>query len=295
MSRSPLTLLVTAAMACTAAACADSTITAPGVVPHDVAFAKAPTAAATGGGGGGARLEMSTGVGLYIDPVPAGSPGSAAGKTVQGYVVVTYGHPSGGNTSFGTPPSTTVTLNGVPLVRMPNTNGSFFYVNPAGPQPVVAPGRPLALVAQVPASPGIAAVTRTLTLPCPSDIAVTATPAPGSSLAGVAAVHVTSSANLVFNPTLGQPNGLPASLLGGMSPNAILFGYDLSTHAVSTQSAEALLGFAFTTKGFDFTLPVGTPAAGNGYLTQLTWPGTYLLDGNSGGFCGMTKHWTYTI
>ena len=59
-------------------------------------------------------------------------------------------------------------------------------------------------------------------------------------------MHLTSTANLVFNPTLGLPNGLPSALLGGMSPNAIRFGYDLSTHAVSAQSAEALLNFPFT-------------------------------------------------
>jgi len=31
-----------------------------------------------------------------------------------------------------------------------------------------------------------------------------------------------------------------------------------------------------STKGFDFTIPVGTPTAGNAYLMRLTWPGTYL-------------------
>jgi len=231
---------------------------------------------------------MSTPQGLYIDPSPAGDVASGQSKTVRGYVVVTYGHPSGGSTSFGTPSTTTVTLNGVALVPMPNTDGSYFWVDPAGPQPVVAPGKPLTLFANVPASTGIAPATRQLSLDCPQDIAVTATPAAGSSLAGVDSVYVSSRANLVFNP-----NATTANLLGGMAPNAILFGYDSGTHAFSTQSAEILMNFPFTTAGFSFTVPVGTPASGDSYLMELTWPGAYLLDGNSGGFCGMTKHWTY--
>jgi hypothetical protein len=57
-----------------------------------------------------ARNEYSQG--LYVDPSPPGDAASQQNKTVQGYVVVTYSHPSDGNTAFGTPATTTVTLNG---------------------------------------------------------------------------------------------------------------------------------------------------------------------------------------
>jgi len=284
MSRSLLVRSGAVLAACALVACRDSSLLVGPASP----FAKTPTAQATGGGGGGgARLEMSTPQGLYIDPSPVGDVASGHGKTVRGYVVVTYSHPSGGSTSFGTPSSTTVTLNGVALVPMPNTSGSTFWLDPAGPQPAVQPDQPLTLVANVPASPGIAPATRTLSLNCPSDISVTPTPAIGSSLAAISTVHVTSTANLVFNP-----NPVPSSLLS-QYPNAVLYGYDTVTVAFSTQSAETILNFPFATSGFDFTLPVGALTSGNGYLMELSWPGTYLLDGNSGGFCGMTKHWTY--
>ena len=294
MSRSPFTVLGSALVACALAACSDSPNGNP-LAPSG-SIANAPATPATsggtggGGGGGGARLEMSTPQGLYIDPSPAGDVASGQSKTVRGYVVVTYGHPSGGSTSFGTPSTTTVTLNGVALVPMPNTNGSYFWVDPAGPQPVVQPNKPLTLVANVPASALIAPASRQLSLNCPQDITVASTPAIGTSLAGVAQVRVTSTANLVFNP-----NATTVNLLGGMAPNAILFGYDSATHAFSTQSAEALLNIPFTTAGFDVTVPEGTVASGNSYLMELTWPGAYFLDGNSGGFCGMTKHWTYAL
>lgn len=118
-------------------------------------------------------------------------------------------------------------------------------------------GQPITLVANVPASPGIAPATRTLSLKCPSDIRLTSTPAIGSSLAGISSVHVTSTANLVFNP-----NPVPTSLLSRY-PNAVLYGYDTATAALSPQSAETIVNFSFTTSGFDYMLPVGTVASGN--------------------------------
>jgi hypothetical protein len=27
---------------------------------------------------------------------------------------------------------------------------------------------------------------------------------------------------------------------------------------------------------------------------QLQWPGVFILDGQSGGFCGLTKRWFYS-
>ena len=41
------------------------------------------------------------------------------------------------------------------------------------------------------------------------------------------------------------------------------------------------------------TVPV-TPTAGDAYLLDLRWPGTFILDGQTGGFCGLAKRWTYT-
>jgi hypothetical protein len=88
---------------------------------------------------------------------------------------------------------------------------------------------------------------------------------------------------------------VPETLLGGKFPNAVLFAYDTATRAFSTQSVETILNIPFGTSGFDYTLAVGTLASGSAYLMELSWPGAYVLDGNSGGFCGMTKHWTYTL
>jgi hypothetical protein len=248
--------------------------------------ATAPAAPAAGGGGGG-RFEIGAPLGLYIDPNPPGNAASGAGSSVTGSVVVTY------TRAALAPAGTTVTVNGTPMHDQGN---SFFSVDPAGPQPVVVPGQPITLVASLPASKGVAAITRTLVLPCPSDIDVTSTPAAGSSLAGLSSVHISSTANLNLNASLGLPNSLPVQILGGQSPRAIMFGYDTTTRAVSGTSGTAFsyLGLGSGLNGFDSDVSFGTPTSGNAYIMRLTWPGTYTIDGQSGGLCGMSKTINYT-
>ena len=42
----------------------------------------------------------------------------------------------------------------------------------------------------------------------------------------------------------------------------------------------------------DVAVPV-LPTAADAYLLDLRWPGVFILDGQTGGFCGLAKRWTY--
>src|SRR5207248_402803 len=141
------------------------------------------------GGNGSHRFELGSQQGLYLqDPTP-GEP------SVRGFVVVTLGSPASG-TGFLPPADTVVTMNGVPLLRDPALNGSFFRLDPAGPQPTIGTGGQMVLVATGTDPQTGKQIQRSLVLPCPNDIAVSSTPAIGSSLAGATSVTITSPSDI---------------------------------------------------------------------------------------------------
>jgi hypothetical protein len=223
------------------------------------------------GGSGSNRFEMGTFDGLYlVDPAK----GEAS---VQGWVVVTFGPVGAGN--FIPPADTVVTMNGVPLLRDPALNGAYWRLDPAGPQPHIGSGGTMELVASatVSGSP----IQRTLVLPCPSDVAVTSTPAVGSVIAAGTPLHLSTTADLTLNV------GIAA--MASILPEATLYGYDPASRAITGIQSPQLLGPG----ALDLSLPVAATAAPD-YLVDLRWPGHWVIDGQSGGFCGLAKRLTYT-
>jgi hypothetical protein len=222
------------------------------------------------GGSGSKRWQMGAADGLYVQDPAAGEP------TVAGFLVVTAGPVSSGN--FIPPADTVVTLNGVPLLRDPALNGAYFRVDPAGPQPVVGSGGRIVLVAT--GTIGGKPVTRTLVLPCPAAVAVTISPPVGASLGGVASVHLASASDLTVNV------GVP--LMASKFPTATLFGYDPATRMLSGSGSPRLI----PPGPLSLDVPVTTTTSG-AYLLDLRWPGQFVLDGESGSFCGLAERWTF--
>jgi len=222
------------------------------------------------GGSGSNRFEVGAASGLYLVDPAAGEP------SVQGFVVVTLGHISSG--SFIPPPDTVVTMNGVAMLRDPNLNGSFFRIDPAGPQPVIGSGGQMVIVAT--ATLNGSPIQRTLVLPCPKDILVDSTPAIGSVITGTPSLHVTSSSDITLNV------GIPE--LSSTFPTVQLFGYDRATRTLAPSGT----AINIAPGPLDVTVPV-TATAADAYLLDLRWPGSWVLDGQTGGFCGLAKRWTY--
>jgi hypothetical protein len=231
-----------------------------------------PTPLPTGGSGSG-RFEMGAAAGLYlVDP--------AAGEAaVQGFVVVTFGPIRAG--TFIPPADTVVTMNGVPLLRDPKLNGAFFRVDPNGPQPQIGTGGQMVLVASATDPNSGKPIQRTLVLPCPSDVEVSSTPAIGSSLAGSPSINITSPSNITINVNV--------PIVAQVFPQATLFGYDRATRSLVPSGGPNNIGPG----PLNVTVPV-TPTAGDAYLLDLRWLGQFILDGQTGGFCGLAKRWTYT-
>ena len=226
------------------------------------------------GGNGSHRFEVGAANGLYLqDPTP-GEP------TVRGFVVVTLGSPASGS-GFLPPADTIVTMNGVPLLRDPALNGTFFRLDAAGPQPRIGTGGQMVIVATGTDPQDGKPIQRQLVMDCPADIAVSSTPAIGSSLTGAGSLTITSPSNITFND-------VTVPIAGAIFPQATLFGYDRATRNIVASGGPHNIGPGPLTT----TVPV-TPTAGDAYLLDLRWPGTWVLDGQTGGFCGLAKRWTY--
>jgi hypothetical protein len=264
-------VLLSAACASPSAPLADPAASQPGApptlaAPGTPAPAPPDPGAPAVGGAGSNRFEVGAGAGLYlVDPAR----GEAA---VQGFVVVTLGPVGAGN--FIPPDDTVVTLNGVALLRDPTLNGAYWRVDAAGPQPVVGSGGRMVIVATGTVGAGV--VSRTLVLPCPADVAVASTPAPGAALAPGDTLRLSAAADLTLNV------GIPA--MASIFPEATLHGYDPVTRALSPSGSPHLV----PPGPLDLALTV-TDAAAPAYLLDLRWPGTWVIDGETGGFCGLAK------
>ncbi|HET7787851.1 MAG TPA: DUF5666 domain-containing protein [Myxococcales bacterium] len=225
------------------------------------------------GGNGSNRFEMGAANGLYLVDPANGEP------SVQGFVVVNLGA-LGGGLPGNAPADTVVTMNGVPLLRDPALNGNFFRLDPAGPQPIIGTGGQMVLVATGTDPRDGKPIQRQLVLPCPSDIQVTSVPDIGSVITGVPSLHITSPSNITLNV------GIPE--LASIFPTAQLFGYDRATRTLAPSGIAKIIAPG----PLDVTVPV-TPTAADAYLLDLRWPGPWILDGQTGGFCGLAKRWTY--
>ena len=196
-------------------------------------------------------------------------------------MIVTLGSPASG-TGFLPPADTVVTMNGVPLLRdPPPINGTFFHLDPAGPQPRIGTGGQMVIVATGTDPQNGKTIRRQLVMDCPPDITVSSTPGIGLSLTGAASVIVTSPSNITFND-------VSVPIAGSIFPQATLFGYDrLSRTFLPSGSPHNIGPGPLTT-----TVPVAA-TTGDAYLLDLRWPGTWVIDGQTGGFCGLAKRWTY--
>jgi hypothetical protein len=225
------------------------------------------------GGNGSNRFEMGAAQGLYLVDPAKGEP------TVQGFVVVTLGS-AGGGLPGNAPADTVVTMNGVSLLRDPALNGNFFRLDPAGPQPRIGWGGEMVIVATGTDPKDGKPIQRQLVLPCPNDIQVTSAPDIGSVITGVPSLHITSPSDITLNV------GVP--LMANIFPTAQLFGYDRASRTLAPSGTAQIIAPG----PLDVTLPV-TATAADAYLLDLRWPGVFILDGQTGGFCGLAKRWTY--
>ena len=221
-----------------------------------------------GGGGGGGGMQIATQHGLYVVDLPM--PGEAS---MTGWVLAAFAG------SYFTPEDTVVTVNGVQLIHAPGLVPMFFIVDPNGPQPAVAVDGML----HITASSASTKSTRTLNLPCPSRVVVSTSPAAGASLGGAGAL------DMAWSPLPQNPSLFVTGAFSMDPPTARLWGYDLATGVTGEFVGQSFLGQTST----GTSIPV-QPTASTGYMSELKYPGLYVLDGNSGGYCGRAQRYTYT-
>jgi hypothetical protein len=231
-----------------------------------------PAPGALGASGNG-RWQFASATGLYVvDPgvgeisIQGATPGSVPLVSVS--------------LNKGAPPAdTTITLNGVKLVRWAGNPTLQWTVDPAGPQPIVGSGGFIELVA----SDG-SGRQRQMVLQCPSDLSMLSSPAIGSSLSNNASVQLSFASTIVLNPA-----GIAA--LAGVFPSAMLVGYNPATGAI----VRGALGQALIGAGqLGVTVPILARTTAPEYLMDVRWPGTWQQDGETGAFCGLAKRWAYT-
>jgi hypothetical protein len=225
------------------------------------------------GASGDGRWQIGSATGLYVVDPGTGEialQGATAGSVPLVSVSLNKGNP---------PADTTITLNGVKLMRWAGNPLAQWTVDPAGPQPIVGSGGFLEIVA----TDGTGRQ-RQMVLPCPSDMAMPSSPAIGSSLASISTVQISFASTLVLNPA-----GIAG--MAGVFPSATLLAYNPSTRAVTRGAlGQALIGAG----QLGVTVPIVGRTAGAAYLMDVRWPGPWEQDGETGAFCGLAKRWTYT-
>jgi hypothetical protein len=218
------------------------------------------------GGGGGGKMQIATTHGITV--IEHANPGEAS---MTGLVQAALAG------SRMTPADTVVMLNGVRLVHAPGLAPAYFQVDPAGEQPMVGADGFL----HITASSASTQTSRALDLQCPAHIPVTTTPAEGASLSGVPSVELAWSTPL--------PQSATAVLTFFDPANALLASYDVVSGQVTG-------GISFQTlfqSASGASLPV-QPTNSTGYIAKFTYPGVYLLDGNSGGVCGVEERFVFS-
>lgn len=273
MRRTPLAVLLAASLAATA--CSEQATRDKGGAP--TASTPTPTPSPT-----------PTPTPTPIDPVPTPSPSSRMQiRAVQGLYVLDA--PLAGEATVdgsvevrlagdAPPPDTAVTLNGTPLVAraLDGLARVFWTVDPDGPQPAPAGDGSLTLEARG------GGESKRLVLPCPADVAVTSSTPAGASLSGTPTL------------TLGWPAPLPANAVNvfpsDFFASALLRGLDV---AARTASVEAVSHRVIPRQATSVALDVGATDLG-GYVAELSWPGKYVVDGTSAGFCGRVKRLAYS-
>ncbi len=246
-----------------------SQATAPGTTAPSTTTATAP-----GGGGLDIGTQFAPGGALFFQDAPLRGEAS-----VTGLVTVAPGGAQGGPP----PADTVVTLNGVPLVHAAiagASSPSLFTVDPTGPQPTIGADGFL----HITASSASASARRVLNLACPFAIAVSPSPAAGSSLASVAQVQLAWGAGAL------PVQGRDFSAFGLTPPAVSLLGFDGATDT-ATDLGASFRPLAADAAGATVAL---TPTSTTGYLVELRYPGVYFIDGQTGGACGRTRRFAYS-
>ena len=217
------------------------------------------TSAVEQASGGGLQLATT---GLYVLDAPG--PGE---PSIDGSILVV------GSGHTAAPADTVVTLNGVTLVGSSGT----FHVATTGPQPSLGADGFLHIVA----SSASAKQSRALDLACPAPIAITTTPPAGSSLTGVS--------TLVMAWTTQFPQNV-STVLNFFDPaRATLSAYDPATGTLGAGTGVTLYQPA------PLSVSLATFPTTTAYRAELRYPGLYLLDGNSGGVCGLAERLPFSM
>jgi hypothetical protein len=233
------------------------------------------TAPSTVSGSKGFQIGANQGPGgtLYLNDLA-----KAGELPISGLVVVEDPH---NLPTLNPPADTVVTLDGVQLVHAiigGTPAPHYFTFDPAGPQPTVASDGFL----HITASSAGAGAERVLNLACPPAIAVTLSPAPGSSLSGVSTVRLDWASGAL------PVQGRDLSAFGLTAPSVSLLGFDAATHVMSPTGSSLSLAPDAT----GVTLPVVSTTA-SGYVVELRYPGVFFIDGETGGACGRTQRFVY--
>jgi hypothetical protein len=217
-----------------------------------------------GSASGSPAIVISADRGLYLlDATLAGEP------RLQGDVYVSVN-------GAAPPADTAVDINGVGLVRqaLPGSPESPFRLDVAGPQPEPDANGMVTITVR---SGGLA---RTMSLPCPPDLAVRSSAAPDAALRGRRALQLSWDGDLEAN----AENPFPTAF----TTSAKLMHYSYATHAVGPEHYAARY------------VPAGARAVSleiapsdDGYCAELRWQGRFFEDGNSRGFCGRAKRIEY--
>ncbi|MFL5270725.1 MAG: hypothetical protein ACJ79E_01470 [Anaeromyxobacteraceae bacterium] len=211
----------------------------------------------------GQGLRISAPQGLYLLAPPL-----AGEASFEGPVLVQL--------NGGVPPGdTTVELNGVALVRTTTTAqgaaNKFWAIDPAVPLPPLRGDDAVVLTART------GSVVRSLTLPCPPDLAVTVSAGPGASLAGATTLRIAWTGDLAVNTR--------NSLVTDFFASAHLRALDLATQVAEPgRLAQRLVPHGATQVVLDVPATAAT-----GYAAELRWQGAFVQDGSSDGFCGRVK------
>lgn len=213
---------------------------------------------------GSDAILVSVEKGLYLlDPVLAHEP------RLDGEVYVSVN-------GAAPPPDTTVEINGVPLARreLPGSPEIPFALDAASPQPEPdADG-----LVHVTVRSG--ALSKTMSLPCPPDVALTSSAPPDGNLRDVPAVQLSWDGDLEAN----AENPFPTAF----TTSAKLMHYSYATHEIGDEH--------YATKyvadgGRSVSLEVAP--SDDGFCAEVRWQGAFLQSGNSRGFCGRAKRIEY--
>jgi hypothetical protein len=176
-----------------------------------------------------------------------------------------------------TPPAdTTVEINGVALVRqeLPGSPESPFRIDPAGPQPELGDDGMVTITVRS------GALVKTMSLPCPPDLALTSSAVPDSYLRGKRSLQLSWDGDIEAN----AENPFPTAF----TTSAKLMQYSYATHVIGDEHYST----KYVSAGAH-SVSLDVAPSDDGYCAEVRWQGKFFEAGNSRGFCGRAKRIEY--